>query len=57
MQVAFICRYGNQDVHKIRGIDRPLFPLERHLFALALEEHVRAEFSPREDPQAPNEEP
>jgi hypothetical protein len=56
MQTAFICRYGAQDVHKIRGLDRPLYPLERHLFALALEEHVRAEFSPRDEPAAPKEE-
>jgi hypothetical protein len=45
--VAFICRYGHQDVHEILDIDRPLTALERALFARALEEHVEAEFSPR----------
>lgn len=50
MQVAFICRYGCQDVHKILGVDRPLYPLERQLFWMALQEHVQAEWKPRDEP-------
>ena len=47
MQVAFICRYGHQDVHAILGIKRALTPLERALFVRALQEHWDAEVRPR----------
>ncbi len=45
--MAFICRYGHQDVHRLLGRSGPLTPLERALFARALQEHWEAEVQPR----------
>jgi hypothetical protein len=42
-----VCRYGHQDVHRLLGRPRPLTPLERALFARALQEHWEAEVAPR----------
>ena len=53
--MAFICRYGHQDVHQILGIERPLTPLERALFARALQEHWNAEVTPRKELGLPDE--
>jgi hypothetical protein len=44
--VAFVCRYGHQDVHQLLGRTRPLTPFERALFARALQEHWEAEVRP-----------
>jgi hypothetical protein len=41
-----VCRYGHQDVHRLLGRARPLTPLERALFARALQEHWEAEVQP-----------
>jgi hypothetical protein len=48
MEVAFVCRYGHQRVQDVLGEDRSLTPLELALFARALEEHIKVEFSPRQ---------
>jgi len=48
--VAFICRYGHQDVYRVLGRDpekAPLTPLELRLFEIALFDHVQSEFTPR----------
>ncbi len=48
MEVAVLCRYGHQDVHKVLGIQRPLTAMERALFVRALQEHFEAEVNPRD---------
>lgn len=47
LETAFICRYGHQDVGRLLGRERPLSPLERALFARALQQHWEAEVAPR----------
>jgi hypothetical protein len=47
MEVAFVCRYGHQRVQDVIGAARSLTPLELALFARALEEHLKVEFSPK----------
>ena len=50
MNVAFICRFGHQDVYRLLGRDpvrEPLDALERALFVRALEAHWEAEVEPR----------
>lgn len=57
-QLAFLCRYGHQDVFRLLGRDpqrRPLTNLELRLFAEALYEHIESEFSPREMVGMPSE--
>ncbi len=50
--MAFICRYGHQDVHRLLGRTRTLTPLDRALFARALQEHWEAEVQPRAEARA-----
>ena len=47
VETAFICRYGHQDVHRLLGRSGTLTPLERALFARALQDHWEAEVAPR----------
>ena len=47
MEIAYVCRYGHQRVQDVLGQQRPMTPLELALFARALEEHLKVEFSPR----------
>lgn len=43
---AFLARYGHQDIHKLRGIDRQLTKLEKAIFAHCLIEHIENEVQP-----------
>lgn len=55
-EVAFVCRYGCQDVYRVIGRDpatRPLTARERALFSGSVLRHVQAEFTPREDDNPP----
>lgn len=52
MQLANICRFGNQDVFRLLGrdpISEPLTSLELALFERALYIIVDAEYSPKDD--------
>lgn len=40
MDDAFLARYGHQDIHRLRGLDRPLTRFEKHMFAWCLEHHI-----------------
>jgi hypothetical protein len=45
---AFLARYGNQDIHRLRGVEE-LTPVEKRVFAACLAEHIKNEVGPRED--------
>lgn len=38
-----------QDIHSLRGLNRPLTKFEKACFASALEEHMKVEYTPRKD--------
>lgn len=46
MNDAFLARYGGQDVHRLRGLDRTLTVREKVLFSLALKQLLDKEFTP-----------
>lgn len=48
--LAFLCRYGHQDIYSLLGRDplsSPLTPLERAILIRALQEHWEAEIKAR----------
>ena len=45
MRDAFIARYGHQDIRYLRDSDAPLSDLDKQLFALAIKEHLDAEYA------------
>lgn len=49
MNDAFLARYGHQDIHRLRGIDRPLTQFEKAIFAWCLERHIHDEVRPAPD--------
>lgn len=51
--IAFLCRYGHQNYFEVVGRDpiaKPMSPIERHVLAACLQEHVEAEFKPAPTP-------
>lgn len=49
-QIAFVCRYGHQDVYRLLGrdpISHPLTELELALYQRCLYDAVTEEFNPR----------
>jgi len=47
---SFLARYGNQDIHKLRGVDRPLTHDEKIIFAECLGQWLEREVEPLERP-------
>ncbi len=49
MEIAFLCRYGNQNVYELLGRDPKLQPLtsrEQTILASCIQEHVTVERQP-----------
>ena len=54
MLLAAVCRWGNQDLRRVAGLDRPLTKRELILFRACCEALMDSEFQPLE-PSAPSE--
>lgn len=51
---AFLCRYGNQDIHQLRGVDR-LTEDEKIILSSCIAQHIENEVSDRPDKPTPQD--
>lgn len=48
---AYLCRYGGQDIHRLRALDRPLTRREKVILRACLDELLDGEVQPMPGPE------